>query len=98
MRAILALAMVVGLAGCTDSDWAQVATYVRAQGTFGGDAAVGPSAPVAPPNARCQEVASNRSADVAEQGFDGDTSKAVYGRAYADCVAWAARGSNVVAK
>jgi hypothetical protein len=53
---------------------------------------------VAPPNARCQEVASNRSADVAEQGFDGDTSKAVYDRAYADCVAWAARGSNVVAK
>ena len=96
MRTILALAMVLALAGCTDSDWAQVATYVRTQGTFGGDSDASVSA--APPNARCQEVASNRSADVAEQGFDGDTRKAVCDSAYADCVAWAARGSNVVAK
>ena len=44
------------------------------------------------------KIASERALDVADQGFDGETRKAVFDATYADCVAWAARGSSVVAK
>lgn len=100
MRVFLALLVLLGTAGCTDTDWANVASYVRDHGTFGDDSAVSADrAPVALPIDRhCQEVASDRSADVADQGFDSDTRKAVYDSAYADCVAWAARASNVTTK
>jgi hypothetical protein len=46
-------------------------------------------------NPRCREVASDRSSDVLAQGYDGDVARAVYNSVYADCVAWAQRGSDV---
>jgi hypothetical protein len=100
MRAFLALAMVLGVAGCSDADWARVSDYVGAQGVFGDDldSHRGPASVSGELNADCREDASERALDVADQGFDGETRKAVFDATYADCVAWAARGSNVVAK
>ncbi len=100
MRALLALILVLGTAGCTDADWAHVANLESPDAMFGGDSAVDDDrAPAAPhSNARCEEVATDRSADVAEQGFDSDIRRAVYDSTYADCVAWAARGTSVTTR
>ena len=100
MRALLALILVLGTAGCTDADWTHVATFVTPDAMFGGDSAADDDrAPVAlHSNARCEEVATDRSADVGEQGFDSDIRRTVYDSAYADCVAWATRGTSVTTR
>ncbi|MGZ5938945.1 MAG: hypothetical protein ACXWLD_02845 [Rhizomicrobium sp.] len=100
MRALLALILVLGTAGCTDADWTHVANFVTPDAMFGGDSALDDDrAPaVSHSNARCEDVASDRSADVAQQGFDSDIRRAVYDSTYADCVAWAARGTSVTTR
>jgi len=100
MRAFLVLIATLCVAGCSNSDWANVVTYVGEQSGFAGDttARPEPAAAAMPLNPRCQDIATERAADTAEQGFDEDTRNAVYKRAYAECVAWQARGSDVVAR
>ncbi len=102
MRGLLALVVVLGVGGCTNADWAHVVSFNDSQWT----AADGPKtdAPALDPSAAparsgklnpgCQTVASDRSSDVAMQGFDEDTQTSVYNRTYADCMAWAARGAS----
>ena len=101
MRAVLALMCVFALSGCTDADRAHIASL----GSSTWDGNVAPETPSTAdstgtpghvsgkPIPECQLVASDRASDAAAQGFDEDTQAAVYGRTYADCATWAARGS-----
>jgi hypothetical protein len=83
MRRFLALLVVVGTTGCVDLDLPD----------FSGRENAFPNAPARPRDPKCEGVALDRSSDVATQGFDEEIQRAVYERTYADCVAWAARGS-----
>jgi hypothetical protein len=100
MRAVLALVMILAAGGCSDAGWRTVAGHVDPDALFGGDPdenAV-PSLPAPHSNAKCRDLAFDRSSDVADQGFDEQVRQAVYASTYADCVAWAARGSAMVEK
>jgi hypothetical protein len=100
MRALLTVVLVFGVAGCTDADWANVASF--AGSTWDSSTTAHTDLPASTPSSSspssgnadpgCRLVASNRSSDVATQGFDADTQAAVYSRTYADCMAWAKRG------
>jgi hypothetical protein len=95
MRAILALLLALGVCGCTDRERAHLGAFLDAP--FADDApdAV-PHAPIpAQLDPKCREVAAGRSADVMAQGYDGDVARTVFDSVYADCVAWAQRGSDL---
>jgi len=92
MRAVLALLLVLGVCGCTDRERAHLGAFLDAP--FSDDADVAPRAPdPAQLDPKCREVASERSADVLAQGYDGDVARAVSNSVYASCVAWARRGA-----
>jgi hypothetical protein len=94
MRAVLALLLALGVCGCTDRERAHLGSFLDAP--FTDDADAPPHAPIpAQLDPQCREVASDRSADVQAQGFGGDVASAVYNSVYADCAAWAKRGSDL---
>ena len=95
MRTLVALVLVFGLSACTDRERAHLDAFFEANSPFSDDPPA-PSAPIpAQLNPKCREVASNRSSDVRAQGFDGNVARTVYNSVYADCVAWAQRGSDL---
>ena len=95
MRPLLALILVLGLSGCTDRERSHLDAFFDSDSPFPDDSPA-PSAPIpAQLNPKCREVASDRSADVQAQGFDGNVARTVYNSVYADCVAWAKRESEL---
>jgi hypothetical protein len=93
---MLALAVPL-LAGCADGDWDYLTRYDSPAATM----EPAPAAAVnyrheisaEDPSARaCRRTAEDRAVDAERQGFDGDVSKAVYDKTYADCMAWQGRG------
>ena len=96
MRLILGLVLVLAVGGCTNAEWSHAIRFAHVDELFDDDDAPALSAPMpAQLNPKCREVASNRSADVLVQGYDGDVARAVFNSVYTDCFAWAQRGSNV---
>ena len=94
MRALLAFVLALGVGGCTDRERAHLGTFLDAP--FGEDADAAPPPPIpAQLDPKCREVASERSTDVAAEGFDGDVARKVFDSVYADCVAWEQRRSDV---
>jgi hypothetical protein len=98
MRATLALVLLLAAGGCSSSEWQALATNTDA--VFGGDsdAISTPTEPIDLSDTKCRDVAFDRSADVADQGFDESVRRAVFAGTYADCVAWAARSSTFTAR
>lgn len=100
MRTVMALVMVLAAGGCADADWHAFAGHVDPDALFGTDPdenAV-PAMPAPQSNVKCRDLAFDRSSDAADQGFDDEVRHAVYVSTYADCVAWATRGSAMVEK
>ena len=93
MRALLAFVLAIGVGGCTDRERAHLGAFLDAP--FGEDAGATPRQPPAQLDPKCREVASERSTDVAAEGFDGDVARKVFDSVYADCVAWEQRRSDV---
>jgi hypothetical protein len=94
MRVLVAFALALSMAGCTDADWSNIASFDDPQVDYPDTQApgtVGASTPTGPPNSKCQSVASERASDVGMQGFDDEIQSDVYNQVYAECVAWAAR-------
>jgi hypothetical protein len=98
MRAILALVILLAAGGCSNSDWQALA--INPDAFFGedSDASSAPAQPLDLSNTTCRDVAFDRTADVADQGFDESVRRAVFAGTYADCVAWAARSSTLMAQ
>lgn len=96
MRAILALTMLLAAGGCSSSDWQALA--INPDEFFGGDSDAVSAQPLDLSNTTCRDVAFDRSADVADQGFDESVRRAVFAGTYADCVAWASRSSTLTAR
>jgi hypothetical protein len=94
MRAALALVFVLVLGGCSHAGW----RHFNPDAFFGGDEDSTPTQPLVLSDPKCRELALDRSSDVADQGFDESVRDEVIARTYADCVAWAARGTTVTAK
>ena len=95
MRALLALILMLGVAGCTARERAHFDRFFDTD-LFDDGSDDTPLAPMpAQLNPRCHEVASERAHDIVAQGFDAGTAQAVFNSTYADCVAWAQRGSDV---
>jgi hypothetical protein len=96
MRAASALVFVLVLGGCSHASW----HHFNPDAFFGGDPDEDPT-PIQAlvlSDPRCRELALDRSSDVADQGFDESVRDEVIARTYADCLAWAARGTTVTAK
>ncbi len=94
MRAVLAFVTVLAAGGCSAAGWHTLATNVDV--VFGGDSEES-APPVVPSNTKCRDLALDRSSDVADQGFDDNVRREVFASTYADCVAWAARGTTLTA-
>jgi hypothetical protein len=97
LRKFLLLAGLLLLAGCTDLDWAHIASYDDAPSAFPDKSAeiaatnyaafVGTQTATASVEQRCARNAQERASDIDNQGFDADLQKEVYDKTYADCLA-----------
>ena len=96
MRAALAFVLVLAAGGCSGTDW----HHFNPDDLFGGDSDENPppAQPFALSDPKCRELAFDRSSDVADQGFDEGVRDAVFTTTYADCVAWAARGTTMTTR
>jgi hypothetical protein len=98
MRAVLTMVALLVAGGCSSADRHAFATQFNPDALFGSDseASFPPDQPLS--NTKCRDLAFDRSSDVADQGFDESVRRVVSASTYADCVAWAARGTTVNAR
>ena len=100
MREALAFVFVLIAGGCSAAGWHTFFANYNPDTRFGSDSDddATPAPPIVLSDAKCRELAFDRTLDVADQGFDESVRRAVFASTYADCVAWDARGMTVAAR